>query len=79
MSPDRLNRLYSIFDVRRAAQRVLPQPIFDLIDGGAEDEWTLRRNESTFDERRLPAEDARRHAGARPLGHALRPHAEACR
>ena len=49
MSPDRLNRLYSIFDVRRAAQRVLPQPIFDLIDGGAEDEWTLRRNDSIFE------------------------------
>ena len=49
MSPDRLKRLYSIFDVRRAAARVLPQPIFDLIDGGAEHEWTLRRNDSAFE------------------------------
>jgi len=28
---------------------VLPRAIFDFVDGGAEDEYTLRRNESAFD------------------------------
>ena len=32
------------------AQRVLPRPIFDFADGGAQDERTLRRNEQAFDE-----------------------------
>ena len=48
MTPDRLKSLNSIADMRLAARRVLPRPIFDLIDGAAEDEWTLRRNESAF-------------------------------
>jgi len=48
MTPDRLKRLNSITDMRGAARRILPRPIFDLIDGAAEDEWTLRRNESAF-------------------------------
>ena len=34
MTPDRLKRLNSIADVRRASRRILPRPIFDLIDGG---------------------------------------------
>src|SRR4051794_27038891 len=41
---------HSIADLRRMAQRVLPKPIFDFADGGAEDEHTLRRNEQAFDE-----------------------------
>jgi len=49
MSPDRLKRLLNIADFRRASRRILPHPVFDVIDGGAEDEWTLRRNESAFD------------------------------
>src|SRR3954469_7296676 len=32
------------------AKRVLPRPIFDFADGGAQDERTLRRNEQAFDE-----------------------------
>jgi isopentenyl diphosphate isomerase/L-lactate dehydrogenase-like FMN-dependent dehydrogenase len=31
------------------AKRVLPRPIFDFADGGAQDERTLRRNEQAFD------------------------------
>lgn len=38
----------SIRRIREAAQRRLPQPIFDFADGGAEDEVTLRRNEEAF-------------------------------
>ena len=34
-------------------ERTLPRPIFDFADGGAEDEWTLRRNETAFDEIQL--------------------------
>ena len=30
-------------------KRVLPRPIFDFADGGAQDERTLRRNEQAFD------------------------------
>ncbi|MCP4384155.1 MAG: alpha-hydroxy-acid oxidizing protein [Hyphomicrobiales bacterium] len=29
---------------------MLPKAVFDLADGGAENEWTLRRNESAFDD-----------------------------
>src|SRR4051794_33925617 len=40
---------HCIADLRRMAQRVLPRPIFDFADGGAQDERTLRRNEQAFD------------------------------
>jgi len=39
---------YSIAAMRGLAQRVLPRPIFDFADGGAEDERTLARNEQGF-------------------------------
>jgi L-lactate dehydrogenase (cytochrome)/(S)-mandelate dehydrogenase len=39
---------YSVAALRRLAQKRLPRPIFDFIDGGAEDEDTLRQNESAF-------------------------------
>jgi len=44
----RLDRCYSIADLRRAARRRLPRAIFDYIDGGADDELTLRRNSRDF-------------------------------
>lgn len=34
--------------MRDAARARLPQAVFDFADGGAEDEWTLRRNEAAF-------------------------------
>jgi isopentenyl diphosphate isomerase/L-lactate dehydrogenase-like FMN-dependent dehydrogenase len=37
-------------DVRRRARRRLPRVAFDFVDGGADDEVTLRRNESAFDD-----------------------------
>ena len=43
-------RTFSIAALRREAQRVLPRPIFDFADGGAEDERTLHRNEAAFSE-----------------------------
>ena len=48
MAPEGLRRLLSVADMRRAAMRALPRPVFDLADGAAEDEWTLRRNEAAF-------------------------------
>jgi isopentenyl diphosphate isomerase/L-lactate dehydrogenase-like FMN-dependent dehydrogenase len=43
-------RIINIEDLRRAAKRRLPRVIFDYIDGGAEDEWTLRENRRAFEE-----------------------------
>ena len=45
-----LKHLYSVAAVRDAARRVLPRPVFDFADGGAEDERTLRRNEQAFND-----------------------------
>ena len=44
----RLERANNIADLRRLARRRLPGPIFDYIDGGADDEVTLERNMSAF-------------------------------
>ena len=48
--PSGLKRCYNIEDLRRLAQRKLPAPMFHYIDGGADDEWTLRRNTSAFEQ-----------------------------
>ena len=42
-------RAYSIEVARLLARRELPRIAFDFIDGGAEDEISLRRNEEVFD------------------------------
>jgi FMN-dependent dehydrogenase len=39
---------HSVAATRELARRALPRPIFDFADGGAENEQTLRRNESAF-------------------------------
>ena len=44
----RVNRCYSIADLRRAAKRRLPRPMFDYMDGAAEDEVALRNNSAAF-------------------------------
>jgi isopentenyl diphosphate isomerase/L-lactate dehydrogenase-like FMN-dependent dehydrogenase len=41
---------YSIAALRKIAQRRLPRSVFDFVDGGAEDEIVVGRNESAFDE-----------------------------
>jgi isopentenyl diphosphate isomerase/L-lactate dehydrogenase-like FMN-dependent dehydrogenase len=43
-------RIINIEDLRRAAKRRLPRVVFDYIDGGAEDERTLRANCHAFEE-----------------------------
>ena len=44
----RLTRAANIADLRQMAQTRLPRGIFDYIDGGAEDEITMRRNSAAF-------------------------------
>jgi len=48
--PSWQRRAYSIEAMRALARARLPRPVFDFADGGAEDEYTLRRNEASFDE-----------------------------
>src|SRR5947209_3483965 len=43
-------RGYSIAALRALARRRLPRVLFDMVDGGAGDETTLRRNESALAE-----------------------------
>ena len=40
--------IVTIDDLRAAARRRLPRALFDYIDGGAEDEVTLRENRAGF-------------------------------
>ena len=48
-------RGHNIADMRAQARRILPKPVFDFADGGAEDERSLARNEGGFaDIRFLP-------------------------
>lgn len=48
-----LTTCYNIEDLRRLAKRKLPSPMFNYIDGGADDEWTLRRNTEAFSDYEL--------------------------
>lgn len=41
-------RLHSVRDARRAARRRVPTVVFDYVDGGADDEVTMRRNAAAF-------------------------------
>src|SRR3546814_17222151 len=43
-----LSRCVNIADLRKHARRRLPGPVFDFLDGGAEDEVTLARNRLAF-------------------------------
>jgi isopentenyl diphosphate isomerase/L-lactate dehydrogenase-like FMN-dependent dehydrogenase len=42
--------LINVEDYRKRAEKRLPRSIFDLIDGGAEDEITLKRNRAGFEQ-----------------------------
>ncbi|WP_417280402.1 alpha-hydroxy acid oxidase [Celeribacter sp.] len=46
----RLTECHNFHDFRRLAERRLPGPIFNYIDGGADDEVTLRRNTEAFEQ-----------------------------
>ncbi|HKX91434.1 MAG TPA: alpha-hydroxy acid oxidase, partial [Sphingomicrobium sp.] len=46
----RVSDCHNVEDFRRLAKRRLPRPVFDYIDGGADDETTLRRNVAAYDD-----------------------------
>ena len=48
-----LHRCNNIADLRLRAKSKLPAPMFHYIDGGADDEWTMRRNTDAFDDLQL--------------------------
>ncbi len=45
-----LKNCYNFEDFRNLAKKKLPSPIFHYIDGGSDDESTLRRNTDSFNE-----------------------------
>ena len=45
----RLRDCHNFHDFRRLARRRLPGPIFDYIDGAADDEVTYRQNTASFE------------------------------
>jgi len=46
----RLTQCHNYADFRKLAKSRLPSPIFDYIDGAADDEITYRRNSQSYDE-----------------------------
>ena len=44
-----LKDCYNFQDFRKLAKKKFPSPIFHYIDGGSDDEVTLRRNTASFD------------------------------
>ena len=49
----KLNKCFSIADLREAARRRIPAPVFHYMDGAAEDEVTLKNNRNAFDQYQL--------------------------
>ena len=43
-----VSRCYSIDDLNKQARKSIPEVLFDYLDGGAEDEITVRRNRESF-------------------------------
>ena len=46
----KLNNCHNFEDFRKLAKKKLPSPIFHYIDGGSDDEITLNRNTSSFND-----------------------------
>ncbi|HEX7266604.1 MAG TPA: alpha-hydroxy-acid oxidizing protein, partial [Streptosporangiaceae bacterium] len=44
----RLARCHDIPDLRRSARRVIPRPVFDYVDGAADEELSLAGNVAAF-------------------------------
>jgi len=76
-SPDKVAspKVVNVEDLRSLARRRLPQVVFDYLDGGAEDEITLRENRRAFEEVAFRPRHAVAVAGCdlrtRVLGHEL--------
>jgi len=52
----RLDRVFNIEDLRKIARKKLPKPLFNYIDGGADDETNVLGNAKAFDSVRLVPE-----------------------
>ena len=63
---------YSVAALRALARKELPRMLFDMVDGAAGDEITMRNNEAALAAIELVADPARRRADARPVGRAVR-------
>ncbi|WP_198351348.1 alpha-hydroxy acid oxidase, partial [Flavisphingomonas formosensis] len=50
MIENRSRRAFTVADLRSMARRALPRPIFEYIDSGADNEVSLLRNSSAFEE-----------------------------
>jgi len=48
-----INKCYNVSDLRKLAKKKLPAPMFHYIDGGSDDEWTLKRNTDAFQDYQL--------------------------
>ncbi len=48
-SKRKLERCYNLEDLRKLARKRLPSPMYHYMRGGADDEWTLRRNTAAFE------------------------------
>ena len=46
----RFERCHNFHDFRRLAKARLPGPVFDYIDGAANEETTFRRNTTAYEE-----------------------------
>jgi L-lactate dehydrogenase (cytochrome) len=51
-----LDKVFNIEDLRKIARNKLPKPLFNYIDGGADDETNVRGNTHAFDKSRLVPE-----------------------
>jgi len=49
----RLARCHDIDDLRSAARRLIPRPVFDYVDGGADEELAMAANRAAFQRRRF--------------------------
>ncbi len=49
----RLSACQDLGDLRRAARRLIPRPVFDYVDGGADEEVSLAANSEAFRRRRF--------------------------
>ncbi len=48
-----INHCYNVEDFRRIARRRLPAPIFHYLDGGSDNEWSLKNNQAAFQKYQL--------------------------
>ena len=44
----RLSACHDVFDLRVAARRLIPRPVFDYVDGGADEELSMAANVRAF-------------------------------